>query len=493
MAILSPARDDFPIYDSSGTLELIHRGKVRDAYRLENGRILFTATDGISIFDFVLNALVPDKGRVLTGLSHFWLEMLSDYGIPTHFLAAGLDMDQYLPEDLHDNLDLHSRSMVVQRLAMDPVEFIIRGCLTGSGFDSYSKTGQVKGFKLPSGMQDGDLLPFPLDTPTTKAEEGHDLALDPAQIRAQYPAQTYRALQIFQVISAYARQRGIMFADTKFEFSGEVVGDEVGTPDSSRFWNYDEWLKIRQSDQRSAPPPFDKQLVREWGKAMGIHKLDPSKTDDVAKVHAMQVPRHLITATTNTYRYIFWRLTGRTVEDYFSSVLGVDLPWRRYKVVVVLGSTSDYPQLEKIIANYGRQGQIAEIDVHIISCHRNPAELAEWVNGGCGKADVIIGAGSKALALPGVIDAFVYAKGLQIPVIGVALGEPGTVAFEAARLSIEELPSQPVLIDELAGVVYCGSEGFARALNRVAFGELPPAKSRKSRVAQWGYPKAPQP
>ena len=343
MAQLSPMRAAVPLLDG---LNLLHRGKVRDTYEIDEERMLVVATDAISIFDFVLNALVPEKGMILTAMSHFWFKFFAEYGVRTHFIAAGVEIDAFLPAHLRGDADLQSRAMVVQRMRMHPVEFIARAYLTGSGFAQYLKTGAICGHKLPKRLQDGDELPAIFDTPTTKAEVGHDEALDHAVVSKIYPHETLMLLDIFAVMVAYAKERGIIMADSKMEFGRHngfpVLGDEVGTPDSSRFWNEVEWREGRKiAEGRIAPPPFDKQLVRAWGIERGINKLDPRNGDDLARVHGLRVPQDLIRATTHTYRYIFWRLFGIRIEEYLNSALGIALPTKKRRVAIVFGSESD--------------------------------------------------------------------------------------------------------------------------------------------------------
>jgi len=484
MTKLSPARAGWPVLPG---LELMSRGKVRDTYQLERpGLLLVVATDGISIFDFVLNALVPMKGVILNAMNHFWLNFLAGFGFRTHFVAAGDGIDEYLPKYLRGNADLQSRAMVVLNLAMAPVEFVFRNCLTGSGKDAYIKTGQVCGHKLPSGLQDGDQLPYILDTPTTKAEEGHDEHTDAKAVRAEYPEMIYKLLCIVQLARDYCGAHGIMLADTKFEGSKEVLGDEVLTPDSSRFSDLHEWLESRKpAEGRKAPSSLDKQLVREWGISRGIKKLDPKKPEDVEKVHAMVVPDEIIAQTTETYRYIFWRLTGMTIEQYLSGVMKVKIPLTPMKnVLLICGSETDLPQVKAVCDD--AELASTKVTIHIMSCHRNPQDLTDFINSSRSREyDVIIGVGSKALALPGVIDAWVYHFGQDVRVAGVALGEPGSKDLLAAQLSITQLPGQPVIFNEMTGQAYTGVSGLRELLDRIDNGELPPVKPRKEKPVQW--------
>lgn len=324
MATLSPMRANWPLLEG---IKLLSRGKVRDIYELPRNTLLLVATDGLSIFDFVLDALVPEKGIVLNCMNHFWCEYLGQFNIQTHLLAAGATIDEYLPQHLQNNRDLQSRAIVVQKLQMTPVEFIYRSVLTGSSVGSYQKDGTVCDHKLLPGLQDGDSLPYILDTPTTKAEEGHDENMSFRKVRRTYPMQTLMGLQIFQICSNYAQTRGIKLADTKFEFGhdgfGELISDEIVTPDSSRFWDYQEWQKSRQEEVRKAPIPYDKQLVRGWGIKLGINRHDPKNLDVVAWVHSFKVPDDIIDRTAAAYQQIFWRLTGYQIQEYLHEKMGL--------------------------------------------------------------------------------------------------------------------------------------------------------------------------
>jgi phosphoribosylaminoimidazole-succinocarboxamide synthase len=474
-------------------LQLYSRGKVRDTYEVGGDLLLVYATDGISIFDFVLNALVPDKGKVLTALNYFWCGILKRYGIRTHLFFR--EIPSKLSSPYAEDPEEDCRLTMVRKLAIHPVEFIARGILTGSAYKEYANSGAAYGHILPSGLEDGDSLPFVMDTPTTKEIEGHDQPLIADEIRKRYPEETHRLIQIFQIISSYASERGIRFVDTKLEFGldkeGNVtVGDEIGTGDSSRFCDEVAWRKSREPARgRKLPPPLDKQLVRAWGIEQGIHELDPKNPDHVKEVHALTVPAKLIRATTQTYRYLFWRLTGRRVESYWFN-LGVRFARHAPKIAIVAGSENDLPDVAqglRLLAD-GHPPQTENISVHVVSCHRNPEELRGFAKYGCRSAEVILAVGGKAFALPGVLDAMLHSFDEHIPVVGVALGKPGAEPFEAARLSIKELPGAPVVMDELSGTVYSGPEGIAQALRRILTGELPPPPPRPPKPARFDIP-----
>lgn len=483
----SPVRASWPLLKG---LKVFSRGKVRDTYSLKNGLLLVVATDAISIFDFILNALVPLKGIILTALSVFWFKMMESFGIKTHLMAYGAGIDCYLPKHLRGNTDLQSRALVVRKKDMvDDVEFIVRDCLTGTGKKAYDETGEVCGHKLPKGLQDGDELPCILDTPSTKAKKGHDEHISAASVRAKRPKQTYLAIKIFQIGARYAAKMGIKLCDTKFEFAKDgTLTDEVLTPDSSRFWSFTEWLLSRKpAKDRKAPSAYDKQLARIWGILMGINKLDPKKPMDVKKVHAMVVPRWLIKQLTMVYRYIFWRLTEMTIEQYLRQVMGVRIPeLPPKKILIICGSETDVPEVDEMLDIYG-SSMNAEIKGHVISCHRNPLELMKFIKGLRVRSfDLIICYGSKAFALPGVVDAWIHKFKKHILVAGVASGDTRSKEFLAAQLSIDEIPGQPVIMDELTGQVYACISGLRDLIHRVDYGELPPPKPRKDKPVRMG-------
>jgi phosphoribosylaminoimidazole-succinocarboxamide synthase len=245
-------------------------GKVREIYALDDETLLLVASDRISTFDVVLPTEIPDKGRVLTGLSGFWFTLLRDI-VPNHMLAIRED----------------GRSMECKRLQMLPVEVIVRGYITGSGWKDYQATGAVSGHTLPSGLRESDQLPEPIFTPSTKAEEGHDenITVDRAGevLGEERMREVERvAIQLYTTASEYARNQGIIIADTKFEFGLDeqgnlVLGDEALTPDSSRFWPAAGYEPGRGQDS------FDKQYVRDYCETTGWDKAypGPELPDDV--------------------------------------------------------------------------------------------------------------------------------------------------------------------------------------------------------------------
>lgn len=328
MTVLSRVREAFPRLSG---LKLVHRGKVRDTYDLGGGFLLIVASDAISIFDFVLNAAVPQKGAVLTALSHFWFSYLESLGFKTHLVAAGAGIDPYLPEHLRGRSGLQKRAMVVRKLAMFPIEFVGRICLTGSAFVSYRERGAVFGYEVPAGLQDGDELAAMLFTPTSKSESGHDLPLDWGEVTATYPQAVGIFRGAYRQMAAFAESRDIIVADTKAELGidedGTIrIGDEFGTPDSSRFWSAIEWKASRRKAERKAPSPFDKQLVRAWGIDRGIPSCSPEEMPDVAWVQSLTVPADLLRETAGKYQTIFAYLAGKCLHDYEEQVLRIGTP-----------------------------------------------------------------------------------------------------------------------------------------------------------------------
>ncbi len=288
------------------TLTLLGSGKVRDLYRTADGRLVMVASDRISAFDAVLPTPIPDKGRVLTAMTAWWFGQFPD--VPNHLL--GVD-DPVLPDAWR------GRAMVCRPLRMLPVEAVARGYLTGSGLADYRASGAVCGIPLPAGLRDGDRLPEPVFTPASKAEIGaHDQNIAMAEVEATIGARLadelrQRTLDIYRRASALAAGRGILVADTKLEFgldpdAGDelVLGDEVLTPDSSRFWPADAWRPGRPQ------PSFDKQYVRDWltspasGWDRGSGEPPPPLPDDV------------VAATRARYVEAYERLTGLAFADW---------------------------------------------------------------------------------------------------------------------------------------------------------------------------------
>lgn len=271
-------------------------GKVRELYALDDGRLLLVASDRISTFDVVLPTEIPDKGRVLTGLSAFWFARTREL-VANHLLGIRSD----------------GRSLECRRLEMLPIECVVRGYLAGSGWKDYGASGEVCGHQLPAGLRESDRLPEPIFTPATKAKTGHDENITREQAAELVGADRLReveatSLALYGFAAAYAAERGILIADTKFEFgvneAGQLVlADEAFTPDSSRFWPADEYEPGRPQ------PSYDKQFVRDYCESLGWDKTDPGP----------ELPEDVVLGTRARYVEAFERLTelpfGRYLED----------------------------------------------------------------------------------------------------------------------------------------------------------------------------------
>jgi phosphoribosylaminoimidazole-succinocarboxamide synthase len=270
-------------------------GKVRELYALDDGTLALEASDRISTFDVVLPTPIPDKGRVLTGLSAFWFARTADL-VPNHLLG------------LRDD----GRTMLCRKLEMLPIECVVRGYLAGSGWKDYRETGAVCGHVLPGGLEESARLPEPLFTPATKAVEGHDENIDEERAAAlcgedRFARAKEASLALYRFGAAHAEARGIVLADTKFEFGvapdGTVVlGDEALTPDSSRFWPADDFRPGR------AQPSFDKQFVRDWCEETGWNKEAPGP----------ELPEDVVAGTRARYVEAFERLTEVAFAEYLA-------------------------------------------------------------------------------------------------------------------------------------------------------------------------------
>jgi phosphoribosylaminoimidazole-succinocarboxamide synthase len=291
-------RTEFP------DLQLHASGKVRDVYRIDMDRLLFVATDRISAFDYILATGIPHKGRVLTQISLFWFEFLKDV-VPNHLITA--DVKQYPPEIQAHTDQLNGRSMLVMNADMVPVECVVRGYISGSAWKEYRATGKVCGIELPKGLRESDQLPEPIFTPATKATTGHDenipfdemVRLVGGELSEQLRDLT---LKVYRKAADYARTKGIIIADTKFEFGrtakGITLADEVLTPDSSRFWPADKYAP------GSAQDSYDKQYVRDYLEEIRWNKQPP----------APALPVEVARKTSEKYLEAYQRLTGRTLD-----------------------------------------------------------------------------------------------------------------------------------------------------------------------------------
>jgi phosphoribosylaminoimidazole-succinocarboxamide synthase len=291
---------DSALFQSSlKSLPFLHRGKVRDLYAVGDDKLLVIQTDRLSAFDVVLPTPVPGKGKVLTALSLFWFEKLK-HVIPNHL--TGIDPESVVAPAERDQVA--GRAMVVRRFKPLPIEAIARGYIIGSGWKDYQKTGEICGIRLPAGLREAERLPQPIFTPSTKATVGHDQNIpfeEAVKLLGAERANAVRdaTLRLYSEGAEYARSRGIIMADTKFEFGTDEGGklyliDEALTPDSSRFWPADQY-RVGIS-----PPSFDKQFVRDWLEAQKWNKQPP----------APELPAEVLAKTAEKYREALRLLTG---------------------------------------------------------------------------------------------------------------------------------------------------------------------------------------
>ena len=286
---------------SVADLPLIAAGKVREMYDLGD-RILMVASDRISTYDVIHPTPIPDKGKVLTGLSVFWFQR-TGHICPNHFISA----TEGVPDEVR------GRALAVRKLEMLPVECVVRGYLSGSGWKDYQETGSVGGIELPPGLQESERLTNPIFTPATKAEEGHDENIDMDQatdlVGDRKLMDEVRAISIglYKFASDHAAERGIILADTKFEFGRDhegtlILGDEVLTPDSSRFWPADEYAPGR------GQPSFDKQYVRDWASGTGWDKAPP----------APELPDDVVDGTRARYVDAYEKIAGEPFDEWLA-------------------------------------------------------------------------------------------------------------------------------------------------------------------------------
>ena len=284
------------ITKTSLDLKSFSRGKVRDTYELAGGRLLMVASDRLSAFDVVFPEGIEKKGRVLTQMSLFWFERLSGI-VDSHLVSTSV------PDGLPSYLE--GRCMTVAKVRIIPLECVVRGYMAGSGWKDYQKTGAICGIKLPAGLKNASRLPQPIFTPSTKAEKGHDENIGEEAGAALVGRETYNAvrdlsLRIYSAAADYAKTRGIILADTKFEFGvnseGKIIlADEVLTPDSSRYWPASSYA------EGISPPSYDKQFVRDYLETTGWDKKPP----------APHLPDDVMKKTTEKYVECYERLTGR--------------------------------------------------------------------------------------------------------------------------------------------------------------------------------------
>ncbi len=280
-------------------MKKISSGKVREIYEVDEDKLLLVVSDRISAFDYILPSLVPNKGKILNQISEFWFNYIKDI-IPNHVISTNM---KDFPKEFQTE-EFEGRSMLVKKLKMIPVECIVRGYITGSGWKSYQENGTVCGITLPEGLQESEKLPEPIFTPTTKADEGHDENIsfeEVCNLIGKDLAENLRAktIEIYSKCAEYALTKGVIIADTKFEFGVDengklVIGDEVLTPDSSRFWPASDYQVGR--GQKS----FDKQYIRDWIKSTGYNP--ESNTP---------IPDDVIDVTVNKYKEAYEILTGK--------------------------------------------------------------------------------------------------------------------------------------------------------------------------------------
>ncbi|MDQ3649456.1 MAG: phosphoribosylaminoimidazolesuccinocarboxamide synthase [Acidobacteriota bacterium] len=292
-----------PITEMSLTgLKLLRRGKVRDVFEVDEQHLLIVATDRISAFDCILPTPIPRKGEVLTALSRFWFERLGHI-TPHHMITTDVER---MPDAIRRHAEeLRGRAMLVRRTEVFPVECVVRGYLSGSGWKDYQQSGEVCGHRLPAGLRESDKLPTPLFTPATKAVHGHDENISEAQMREIVGAEVTdklrdTALSLYREAEVYARTRGVVIADTKFEFGRHqnediLLIDEALTPDSSRFWPADQYEAGR------AQQSFDKQFVRNYLEGLSWDKHPPAPI----------LPDEVAAATTARYLQAYLLLTGK--------------------------------------------------------------------------------------------------------------------------------------------------------------------------------------
>lgn len=285
-------------------LKLHASGKVRDVYQIGDKQLLFVASDRISAFDYVLATGIPHKGSVLNQISLYWFDFLADI-VPNHLITA--NVDQYPPEVQKYKEQLRGRSMLVRRAEMFPVECVVRGYISGSAWKEYKASGKVSGISLPAGLKESDAFPEPIFTPSTKATTGHDENISFDQMCDIVGVETAShlrdlTLRVYKKAAAYARQRGIIIADTKFEFGrtehGITLADEVLTPDSSRFWPADRYQPGRAQDS------YDKQYVRDYLEQIHWNKQPP----------APALPADVARRTSEKYLEAYYQLTGHKLS-----------------------------------------------------------------------------------------------------------------------------------------------------------------------------------
>lgn len=321
-------------------LNHLNSGKTGELFQIpDSDYLLMAKTDRVSIFDFVLPGLVPDKGAILTQMTILWITKVlgevTDQFAGHHLSTWGKEIGWHTPKTLTLDADLLSRSLVIERFNAPHIECIVRGYLTGSGFKDYDPvTGLLHGHRLRQGLKDGDRLGRAIFTPSTKALQGHDENIDYLEVRHSHGTTPERvSLALYRRAAQYARRRGFIIADTKFELGpkGELI-DEVLTPDSSRFWLLSAYEAAQAKEPPTVPAGFDKQSIRNWGKTVstpfhhrsgapivGINNLDPQNPAHVEFVSGLVIPTAVLDHTSELYHQCLERLFGVTLKECLQS------------------------------------------------------------------------------------------------------------------------------------------------------------------------------
>lgn len=415
------------------SLPLIHKGKVRDNYAVGSDRMLIVATDRLSAFDVILDQPIPEKGAVLTQMAAFWFEKLGHI-VPNHL--TGIDPETVVADA--ERSQVRGRAMVVKKLKPLPIEAVVRGYIIGSGWKDYQATGQVCGIALPAGLQLAQQLSEPIFTPATKAAVGeHDENIPFTEMErllgADLAAQVRDvSIRLYQEASRYAATRGIIIADTKFEFGLDTGGqltlmDEVLTADSSRFWPADQY------QVGISPPSFDKQYVRDYLESLpGWNKKAP----------APQLPDSIVSRTAQKYRQAYEVLTGRS--------------WGNPVVGIVMGSSSDWDTMQHAVEVLKRLGIPHE--ARVVSAHRMPDDMFRYAETAAARGiQVIIAGAGGAAHLPGMI-----AAKTTLPVLGVPVASK-YLRGEDSLLSIVQMPKGIPVLTLAIGEAGAANAGLSAA------------------------------
>ena len=458
-------------------LPMIGEGKVRQSYALPGhpDKLLVKATKRVSAYDFVLPALIDFKDECLTAVNFYWSMFLANM-FETDVIACGAAIDLYLPEALQGNPELQKVATVVWKYQSPDVEDVFRFLSLGSVAGKTVKCGH----RLPPGLKDGD--PFPMGgiyTPTNKAKDDHDADMDVNEVVALLGFEHERiVLQIANAMRIRMAERGLILGDGKLEMYKNIIIDEKGTSDSCRVFLASAYVAARKKGKLCSP--LDKEHVRNWCRSVGISpkELSPKNPEHVAIAHSKVMPGDVRQMTTLIYRFYVWKLFGMKLEWYQREAMGIEVMGRKPTVEILLGSESDRPQIEGGIQRVS--GLCRNRDI-VVSCHRNHGELETYLKGK-ELPDVFIAGAGEAAALPGITKSILCEAGqAHIPVIGVAFRGKNWKADMAARLSIENLPGQPVEMDQ-DGNAYFGPEGFVAACESAVNDEFLPKTIEKKEM-----------